>query len=103
VFFVHGTTIYIGNIGNDLLAMVMSLINSCSVHYGTVQRSSGQPSILFNLFGATVERIYRPPMAILLYHGEVTHVYVLISQRSSYLEKFLSTMFPLGLVVTFQS
>jgi hypothetical protein len=37
----------------------MNLINSCSVHFGMVQRASGEPSMCFDPVEVAVEQIYR--------------------------------------------
>jgi hypothetical protein len=83
--------------------MGMILVNSCSVHYGMVQWSGDEPSMRSDPFEAAVERIYQPPMTILLHHGEVPYVVILISQRSSNSAKFLFARCPLEPAITSQS
>jgi hypothetical protein len=51
--------------------------------------------MIFDPFEVTVEWVYWPPMTIFIRHDEVTHVTVILSQRISNCENFLSEGFPL--------
>jgi hypothetical protein len=81
----------------------MSLINSCSVHYGVVQWSGGEPSKLFDPLRAAVKRIYRPLMTIFIRLDEVAYVAGLISRRGSNSASFPSARFPLESAIACRS
>jgi hypothetical protein len=83
-------------------AMRMSLINSCSIHYGAVRWSSDGTSMLFDPFRVEFKWIYRPLMAIFLRHDEVAYVVVLISRQISNFASFPSARYPRDPAVTFK-